>query len=55
MTGIAWRARRPQRVRASPCDAGAFSQHLRAYWGQQAILVGAWQPPAIVRAGASDR
>ena len=30
-----------------PAPAGAFSLYVRAYWGEQAILDGSWQPPRI--------
>ena len=31
-----------------PAPDGAFSLYIRAYWGQQPILDGSWQPPKIV-------
>ena len=31
-----------------PAPDGAFSLYIRAYWGQQPILDGTWQPPKIV-------
>jgi hypothetical protein len=30
-----------------PAPEGAFSLYIRAYWGEQAILDGSWQPPRI--------
>jgi hypothetical protein len=30
-----------------PAPAGTFSLYIRAYWGEQAILDGSWQPPKI--------
>ncbi len=30
-----------------PAPTGPFSLYIRAYWGQQSILDGSWQPPAI--------
>lgn len=30
-----------------PAPEGAFSLFIRAYWGQQAVLDGSWQPPKI--------
>ncbi|PWK65652.1 DUF1254 domain-containing protein [Aminobacter sp. AP02] len=33
-----------------PAPDGAFSLYIRAYWGQQSILDGSWQPPKIVAA-----
>jgi hypothetical protein len=33
-----------------PAPSGPFSLYLRAYWPDQAILDGRWQPPAIVKA-----
>jgi hypothetical protein len=30
-----------------PAPNGKFSLYLRAYWADQAILDGIWQPPAI--------
>jgi hypothetical protein len=32
-----------------PAPDGAFSLYLRAYWADQAILDGTWQPPAVVK------
>ena len=32
-----------------PAPAGEFSIWLRAYWPDQAILDGTWQPPKIER------
>jgi hypothetical protein len=32
-----------------PAPNGPFSLYLRAYWADQAILDGTWQPPAIVK------
>lgn len=33
-----------------PAPSGRFSLYIRAYWGEQAILDGSWQPPAVERA-----
>lgn len=30
-----------------PAPAGTFSLYIRAYWGEQGILDGSWQPPKI--------
>ena len=30
-----------------PAPQGTFSLYIRAYWGEQAILDGSWQPPVI--------
>lgn len=30
-----------------PAPDGTFSLYIRAYWGEQAILDGTWQPPKI--------
>lgn len=30
-----------------PAPRGSFSLYIRAYWGEQAILDGSWQPPRI--------
>jgi hypothetical protein len=32
-----------------PAPNGHFSLYIRAYWGNQAILDGSWQPPKIVK------
>jgi hypothetical protein len=32
-----------------PAPDGAFSLYIRAYWGKEGILDGAWKPPAIER------
>jgi hypothetical protein len=34
-----------------PAPADKFSLYIRAYWGEQAILDGSWQPPKIIRQG----
>ena len=33
-----------------PAPEGPFSLYLRAYWGQEAILDGTWQPPVVKKA-----
>jgi hypothetical protein len=33
-----------------PAPSGPFSLYIRAYWGQEAILDGTWQPPAVKKA-----
>jgi hypothetical protein len=30
-----------------PAPAGNFSLYIRAYWGEQPILDGSWQPPKV--------
>jgi hypothetical protein len=30
-----------------PAPAGPFSLYIRAYWGEQGILDGSWQPPRV--------
>lgn len=30
-----------------PAPGGTFSLYIRAYWGEQAILDGSWQPPKV--------
>jgi hypothetical protein len=32
-----------------PAPSGNFSLYIRAYWGEQAILDGSWQPPKVER------
>lgn len=32
-----------------PAPDGTFSLYIRAYWGEQAILDGSWQPPKVER------
>ena len=33
-----------------PAPDGHFSLYIRAYWGEEAILDGSWQPPAVLPA-----
>jgi hypothetical protein len=34
-----------------PAPDGTFSLYIRAYWGEQAIIDGSWQPPRIEKIG----
>ena len=32
-----------------PAPNGTFSLYIRAYWGEQPILDGTWQPPKVLK------
>jgi hypothetical protein len=39
----------PHEANWLPAPASNFSLYIRAYWGEQAVLDGSWQPPKVVK------